>query len=223
MGPNAGLRRRRGEADRSLPRDTTEFGRVCNFSDGVFAIAMTLLVAGIQIPDVPKDELGQALADDWDAIVSFAISFAVIGSYWLAHHEFFGRLARLDGWLVRVNLAYLGLIAFLPFPTALVGRYDGDPAAVALYAGALAIASAVETAMLWHARAAGALARSMSDGVFREVMVASLAPVAVFSLSIPLAFAHPAASIGAWLSIFAIEWLLEQRRSDEAVAWARGR
>ena len=205
-----------------LEPDSTGFARVSGFSDGVFAIAMTLLVAGIEIPRVPKDELGDALADDWDAIVSYAVSFAVIGNYWLAHHRFFGRLAHIDDWLVRVNLAYLGLIAFLPFPTALFGRYDGDPAAVALYAGALACASAIETLMLWHARRVGALAREMSDAVFREIMTASLLPVAVFLASIALAFAHPAASIVAWLSIFALEWLLDRWRSDEAVSWARG-
>lgn len=214
--------RRRGEAGRRLPRDTTEFGRVCNFSDAVFAIAMTLLVTGIEIPRTPAQDVGEAIADDWDAIVSFAVSFAVIGSYWLGHHELFGRLAHLDGWLVRTNLAYLGLIAFLPFPTALFGRYDGEPVAVALYAAALAVASGVETLMLRHARAAGALAQDMSDRVFREVMWASLVPVAVFAASIALAFAHPAAAIAAWLSIFGFEWLLDRRRSDEAVAWVRG-
>lgn len=205
------------------PRGSPEFTRVCSFSDGIFAIAMTLLVAGIDVPNVPKDQLDRALLDDWDAIGSFAVSFAVIGYYWLAHHEFFRRLSHVDAWLVRVNLAYLGLIAFLPFPTALVGRYDGDPVAVALYAVALAGASAVEALMLRHARAAGALAREMSDSVFREFMTASLVPVVVFVASVPLAFAHPAASIVAWLSIFAIERVLAQHRSAEAVAWARGR
>lgn len=214
-------RRTREEAARRSGRDTTEFARVCGFSDGVFAIAMTLLVTGIEIPRGSTD-LGSALAEDWDAIASYAVSFAVIGSYWLAHHQFFGRLAHLDGWLVRTNLAYLGLIAFLPFPTALFGRYDGEPLAVALYAGALAIASGVETLMVRHARLAGVLAQDMSDRVFREVMWASLVPVAVFVMSIALAFAHPAAAIAAWLSIFGIEWLLDRRRSDEAVAWVRG-
>ncbi len=96
------------------------------FSDGVFAIAMTLLVVGIVVPvDVsPSDsvhELAKALDHLVPNFISFFIGFAVIGRYWAAHYEFVGLLARIDTRLIASNLVYLAFIAFLPFPTALLG------------------------------------------------------------------------------------------------------
>lgn len=81
------MARNRGDG---FERDSVEFGRVLTFSDGMFAIAMTLLVVGIEVPDIPDtdsvDELADALGDLSGSFVSFFISFAVIGRYWLAHH-----------------------------------------------------------------------------------------------------------------------------------------
>lgn len=175
------------------------------FSDGIFAIAMTLLVAGIAIPTVAKEELAGALADDFDAVVSFALSFAVIGFYWIAHHRFFHLLGFIDDGLVRINMLYMCLIAFLPFPTALLGRYDGAPVAVGLYAVTLAAASVVEALMLRRARRIRAFRWPMTDEVYRHLVRAALVPIAVFLASVPLAFAHPAAAMGVWLALFPIE------------------
>jgi uncharacterized membrane protein len=141
---------------RQYHRGEVEFGRIVGFSDGIFGIAMTLLVAGIAVPEVAKQDLGRALADNADEIYSFGLSFAVIGFLWLGHHGFFRLLTHMDDRLMRINLAYLGLIAFMPFPTALLGRYDGDVVAVALYAVVLAIASVTEAVMFRPRPAASA-------------------------------------------------------------------
>jgi uncharacterized membrane protein len=92
----------------------------------VFAIALTLLVVGIAVPTVEEARSAQAMWEVlWDLrqeFASFFIGFAVIGRYWIAHHRFVGVLAAVDSRLMIANLGYLAFIAFLPFPTALVGR-----------------------------------------------------------------------------------------------------
>ncbi len=108
------------------------------FSDAVFAIAMTLLVVGIEIPDLSDadsvGELADALSDDLAAFISFVISFLVIGRYWVAHHAFFSRLAAVDNGLIGINLIYLLFIAFLPFPTGLLGNFFDNPLSIVVYA-----------------------------------------------------------------------------------------
>src|SRR5436190_9845326 len=126
-------------------RGSEEFSRVLGFSDGVFAIAMTLPVVGIAIPTLSDGgdvgQLADALNDRVANFVSFFISFAVIGRYWAAHHQFFARLARIDNGMIAINLVYLAFIAFLPFPTGLLGKYFENPLSVALYAVVVAIVS----------------------------------------------------------------------------------
>ncbi|MGH3042513.1 MAG: TMEM175 family protein [Gaiellaceae bacterium] len=122
-----------------IQRGSAEFARVIGFSDAIFAIAMTLLVLQIGVSGVPAGggsarEMVDALLDAMPEITSFAVSFYVIGRYWLAHHWFFSRIERLDRRLLPQNLAYLGFIAFLPFPTALIGEYEGNPIAFVVFA-----------------------------------------------------------------------------------------
>jgi uncharacterized membrane protein len=205
-----------------FPRGSLEFARVLAFSDGVFAIAMTLLVAGIAVPDVGPHALGDALLDQRNAVFAFFLSFSVIGYYWIAHHLFFALLAFVDRSLVRENLVYLGLIAFLPFPTALIGRYDQTPVAVALYAAAVALASGMDSLMFRHVRRAGALTRPMSDFAYAHAMVRSLAPCAVFLGSIPIALLHPIVATASWVLLFPLERFLQRREDAGRRPYPRG-
>jgi uncharacterized membrane protein len=124
--------------------ETVEFGRVVAFSDGLFAIAMTLLVVTITAPAIDDTDSISALADalgDMEAqVISFFISFAVIGRYWVAHHTFFSQLKGIDTGLIGLNLLYLAFIAFLPFPTDILGAYFENPLAVTLFALSIPIA-----------------------------------------------------------------------------------
>ena len=120
-------------------RGSDEFSRVLAFSDVVFAIAMTLLVVGIALPTISDvdsvSELADALGDQEAAFISFFISFAVIGRSWMAHHQFVARLRAIDGGLISINLVYLAFIAFLPFPTDLIGTYFENPLSVSIVYG----------------------------------------------------------------------------------------
>ena len=124
-----------------------EFDRAAFFSDAVYAIAMTLLVVGIGVPHVSDAHLGRALSNLDDSIVSFFIGFFVLGYYWISHHQMFSQLRAVNTPLLVVNLVYLAVIAFLPFPTAIVGVNGDAPLAFVLFAGCLAAVSILEVAI----------------------------------------------------------------------------
>jgi uncharacterized membrane protein len=95
--------------------------RVETFSDGVFAIAITLLVLTIAQPDRYSD-LGQQLADRWPAFAAYVVSFAVIGIMWFNHHSIFAHFHRVDRGFVYLNLLLLMTIVFIPYPTGIFGQ-----------------------------------------------------------------------------------------------------
>lgn len=200
-------------------RGGEEFGRVLAFSDGLFAIAMTLLVVGIVVPKLTDGDnvgdLADALNDLIPSFVSFFISFAVIGRYWLAHHEFIGRLRAMDNGLIGLNLVYLVFIAFLPFPTALLGNYFENPLSVATYAVAVGVVSGMEVVLFRHAHRRGLMEGRMPEDVYRFGVVASLAPVLFFALSIPLAFWHTGFAVASWLFVIPFEALVINRFRPE--------
>ena len=96
-----------------------EYDRVLFFSDAVFAIAITLLVVDIRVPEVVLNAATSFMSLD-DKILSFVISFLVIGLFWMGHHRLFRYITALDRPVIFLNLLFLGAIAFLPYPTALL-------------------------------------------------------------------------------------------------------
>jgi uncharacterized membrane protein len=183
-------------------RGSEEFSRLLAFSDAVFAIAMTLLVVGIAAPSLSDGsdvgELADALNDLTSNFVSFFISFAVIGRYWAAHHQFYAGVARIDRRMMGINLVYLAFIAFLPFPTVLLGTYFENPLSVALYAVMVAIVSGLEVVLFRHAHRAGLLREAMPEEVYRWGVIQSLSPVFFFIASVPLAFLNTALAVAFW-------------------------
>jgi uncharacterized membrane protein len=178
-------------------------------SDGVFAIALTLLVLNINVPRLVGggETLWHALAASAGEILSYGVSFAVIGLFWTRHHSFFRVIRRVDGRLLVLNLVYLGLVAFVPFPTRLLGLYGDRPEAVAIYAVTISLVSAVAFAMRVHARGAGLLEPGTPPA---PVWRLALVPL-VFLASIPIAFASPTAAELSWLSIAVLERISRRR------------
>jgi uncharacterized membrane protein len=202
---------RRNEPRFERKESSLEFDRVAFFSDAVFAIAMTLLVVGIGIPEVRDSELGDALRGKESEILSFFISFFVIGFYWLGHHQFFGLLASINTRLMRINLVYLAAIAFVPFPTALAGQYADEPATIVIYAITLSVASGLDALMEFVANHDGLFRRTMPPPVLRFGMVASLIPVVVFLASIPIAFVDTQMALLSWILIWPLEVIGHKR------------
>jgi uncharacterized membrane protein len=117
-------------------------GRLETFSDGVFAIAITVLVLAIAVPD-SGSSLGPALLRLWPSYLAYAMSFVVIGAIWINHHAMFRHIVRADSWVLILNLLQLMVVAFLPFPTAVLARaFLGgvdEPIATSFYGGTLAV------------------------------------------------------------------------------------
>jgi uncharacterized membrane protein len=215
------------DATHAYPRRSLEFERFAFFSDAVYAIALTLLVVGIAVPTLSdvrsSGEMWDVLVDLGPEFASFFVGFAVIGRYWLAHHRFVAVLAAVDSRLMLVNLLYLAFVAFLPFPTALVGRYEENFVAFAFYAVMLAVISALETVLFVVALRRDLLAVAVSRTVARQGVVASTLPVAVFLISIPLALAFGSTlALFSWLLIWPLEALLDRYWPEAAAKLPTG-
>ena len=195
-------------------RGTLEFDRIVNFNDAVYAIALTLLVVTIEVPKIPdsanRRALFDAISDMQPQIIAFFTSFAVIGSFWLAHHRFVDRLAVIHRPLVRANMLYLAFVAFLPFPAAVLGDYDDNAVAVIVYAVTLAIISSLEALLFWLAWRGDLLRRQVTQPIVRYGMVTALIPVGMFLLSIPVALVKPWLGIIMWFVSFPLEALADR-------------
>jgi uncharacterized membrane protein len=205
-------------------RGSTEFDRVANFSDAVYAIAMTLLVLEIGVPSLPAEpdnarDMLAALNDRIPEIVSFAVSFFVIGQYWLNHHRLFSRLQRVDRRFMLQNLFHLGFVAFLPFPTALIGEFEGNPISFVMFALAMAAVSLTAVLMTDHADRAGLLQVPITPEVRRWGRLASWVPVGIFLVSIPIAFVNTTAALLSWLVLSPIGFLINSRMPPKARAY----
>jgi uncharacterized membrane protein len=205
---------------RTYGRETVEFARTLTFTDGLFAIAMTLLVVDLAVPTLTDpssvSELADKLNDDSAKFISFFISFAVIGRYWLAHHTYFSALARIDRALITLNLVYLAFIAFLPFPTALLGEYFENPLSVAIYAVNVAVISGMEVVLFSWAQNHDLLERKLPRDVFRYGAAMSLAPVAFFVLSIPVAFVSTTLAACMWFLLIPFAAIAERWKPEGA-------
>jgi uncharacterized membrane protein len=140
----------------STPADTPdekETQRLEAFSDGVFAIAITLLVLEMKVPHVTGDEgLDRALLADWPSYLGFVTSFAVIGIMWINHHRIFKLLRRMDHILLLLNGLLLLGVTFVPYPTAVMAAYVGHPGervAAMFYSGTFVVI-AVFFNILWR-------------------------------------------------------------------------
>jgi TMEM175 potassium channel family protein len=177
---------------------TRDVDRLLAFSDGVFAIAITLLVLSIDVPDVSNRRLGAALEDLAPQLLTYGISFAVIGRYWIAHHAMFRSLRRVDTTLLWINLVLLGFIALLPFPTQLLGSYGDTTIATIVYAAALCAVGSASLLTEWYADHAG-LTPPQPAGRLQAELLGGGVVIAVFGLSIPIALASPAVAKLSWL------------------------
>ena len=179
-----------------------EFSRIVAFSDGVFAIAITLLVLNLSVPEhIPGDDLTKALLDQHQDLFAYALSFAVIGRFWIVHHRFFGDVVGFDSRLIALNLFYLAWIVLLPFSSQVLGDHAGDTGAVVLYAINLAGVVLAGLLLFADARRAG-LARTDPEEAGESVRVA-LFIAAIFLASIPVAFINPHLAPYMWLALFA--------------------
>ena len=131
-----------------------ETARLETFSDGVFAIAATLLILEIRPPQGAS--LASGLAHLWPSYLAYAISFATIGIMWINHHAVFKQIARVDRTFLVINVLFLLVIAFIPFPTEVLARnLHGDARTAAIFYGLVNTSMAVMFSAVWFYAATG--------------------------------------------------------------------
>jgi uncharacterized membrane protein len=189
------------EETRGPVRETVEFARIVAFTDGVFAIAITVLVLGVDVPEqLPNGDLNGFLVDSWPQLFAYFLSFAVIGRFWISHHETFRTLHDFDRRLLVINLAYLSLVVLIPFPTNLMGEYGSESVAVVLYAFVIGSASLLNWLMLRYALHNGHVAAAMRPAA-TNVSGGALGAALVFYASIPIALVTPVGGQLFWLAL----------------------
>jgi uncharacterized membrane protein len=168
--------------------DSVNLERVVFFSDAVFAIAITLLALEIRLPEVDADALPQAIIGLLPEIAVYALSFLIVGLYWVGHHRMFHYIARYDYTLIWLNLFFLLCIAFLPVASNILGHYK-HPFAVLFYCSVLCITSLMSVLLWWYASHNHRLIESdVEPHVIRYVFNRSIATIVVALLAAGVAF-----------------------------------
>jgi TMEM175 potassium channel family protein len=194
-------------------------GRFEAFSDGVFAIAITLLILEIHLPDAETLNDGQMqhyLIHLWPQLVTYVTSFATIGIIWLNHHSTFVHVQSLDHVTLSLNLVLLLTVCFVPFPTALVAKYGALPSSTALY-GATLTAMGLSYGALWYYTVRQEYRRSPSTAPRLKgiTMLKGMAGTGAYFIGTLIAFIAPHLSAFLFVSVaiyYAIPGRLETAR-----------
>ncbi len=190
------------------------------FSDGVLAIAATLLVLELQVPST-SDNLARALLAQWPSYAAYLTSFATIGIIWVNHHELIANVRRVDRRLMFLNLLLLMIVSVIPFPTALLGRYvtagEDSHVASAVYGGVMLLMSIAFT-LLW--RHVNRSHRETSDDRSRTRREGQLFSIGLITYTLAIVLSFVSATLG--LAIYAgtavfylFPWLPEATPRDE--------
>jgi TMEM175 potassium channel family protein len=181
--------------------------RVIFFSDAVIAIAITLLVLDIKLPEVAAESVRgftQQLLALWPKFVGYFVSFWVIALYWVAHHRCFRYIRRYDRRLIYLNFLFLMFIAFMPFPTGLLFSNPTQAASVMLYAGTAA-GMGLSLAGLWiYADHHHFIPADVPRTVIRDIRLNLLLPPVVFLISVCTALFNATLAMYLWFLLIPV-------------------
>jgi uncharacterized membrane protein len=191
-------------------------GTLVTFSDGIFTIAITLLILEIRLPDIASIDIDarflESLMTISPKILGFILSFFIIAMYWLSYHRIFYFIRKSDRVLMFDNILFLFFIVFLSFPTYLIGLYGSHQTIVLFYAATIFVTSAL-LALIWrHASMNHLLVDPDLDvTAIRYLWTRSLIPVVIFLLSIGVAIFNPLMAMVLWGLNFVVIALMERR------------
>lgn len=197
-------------------RDWFEVDRIVAFNDGVFAIAMTLMVFNFRVPDSFSDASEPAvlevLRDVVPDVLGYLLTFAVLAHYWLAHHRAFVYVVRVDRWVLYLNLVLLCFVVVMPFPTLLLQRFGDTMGATITYAAATSLVGLSFSALWWHLdRTPELLDSKVPDNFLRHSLLRQLTIPLVFGSSIVVALFDVRVAQFWWLLTIVLFFLLRQR------------
>lgn len=176
--------------------------RIIAFSDGVVAIAITLLVLPLtEIDRAENSNLGDVVSDNWTALFAFALSFAVIANYWTIHHAILRPLRRHNRRFIQLNMLWLATIVFLPFPTALIA--DGlEGGFSTLYIGTLLVVSILNLLLANYLAYHPELTEGEATAESRQKAITSGVIAATLLVAVIISLFAPTAGIWALLLLF---------------------
>jgi uncharacterized membrane protein len=178
---------------------TGSLGRLLAFSDGVFAIAITILVLDLDVPGGLSDAALRAeVGELTPRLLSAALSFAIIGRFWIAHHALFDHIRTADRTLLALGTVLLAPIVLIPFVTELLAEYADTAIAVIAYSATVVAAALAEFAVLAYGTRRHALGHPRPTAVRAQLAGTGVA-AAAFLIAIPLALVSPAAAKLCWL------------------------
>jgi uncharacterized membrane protein len=193
--PGTPERAAEGRSEATEARSVMTTGRLEAFSDGIFAIAATLLVLSVHVTGSP---LGSAIIHAWPSFAGYAISFLSIGVIWINHHIVMHQIARVDRTLLMINAVFLLLVAFVPFPTQILAEHlrgaDALPAAL-LYGATLTVIAILYNALWFYASIGRRLLEDNADPLtVRGITRSYVLGPPVYLAATLIAFASPLAS-----------------------------
>jgi uncharacterized membrane protein len=187
--------------------------RLLSLSDGVVAIALTLLVLQIQVPEIagtPADSarvLARHLNSDVPQMISYLVAFYVIAQFWLVHHRVFRLINGHSEGLAWSNFVFLLTITMFPFTSNLLGRYDGNPLAVTIFALNLLLASLSTLGLTAYARRHGLLHAEFASEAWRISRIRSIGIIIVVGASIAVAWVNPEAAKYVWILLVVVPFV----------------
>ena len=181
--------------------------RVNAFSDGVFAVAITLMGVNILVPTisgkVTEAKLAHGLASVWPHFFAFVLSFIIIGMFWISHHALFSEIRRANRTVIWINLIYLLLIVFIPYNTMLMSQFGNTMVSTVMYAANMATAGIVQAIMAFYATHDQRLVdEDFNPRLAADFVRGNLIMAAVFLISIGIAFASPQWAKYFWVVLF---------------------
>ncbi len=167
------------------------FSRILSLSDAVFAIALTLLVLNIDRPDVPADMLPAALLSQIPQFIAFLLSFALVANLWWQHHKLVEIFGLFEPVMIAINLAILGAVVLVPFPTSLIGSQPQSQTAVVFFIAIFMIISLLFVFLLIRAQGARAWRHPMPKKMFYWLLLSWGSGIAVMIIALVLAIWIP--------------------------------
>ena len=172
-----------------------EKSRLEAFSDGVFAIVITLLILDIRFPEVDYSQFGATLKSVLPRILAYVLSFIIIGLYWVIHHNSMHAIKKTDRGFLWLNILFLLCVSFIPFPTSLVGRYPFEAGPIIIYGLTLIVCDVVGYVMVVYVH----YHRHLATAEFGDKYLRSHTPVYIlingaYLGAVLLAHSYPLAS-----------------------------